>query len=181
MRAAMTTFIDSSDKELDKLLKADPRSKEDFQEFSTRIVEYIVKRHQHKPMYATFVEEHVRELAAPLKDIEVRKAASALTTLANEKQKEQRDKASGKKKTKAAAKPALGSAKATNKYVPGKLSLNILTYFTVIDTLIQRHMMRLWTTLALTISCRTTLCIAFVSLCACFCLYTHGCIIRVLE
>jgi translation initiation factor 3 subunit J len=41
----------------------------------------------------------------PLKDVEVRKAASGLTTLANEKQKEQRDKASGKKKLKAAAKP----------------------------------------------------------------------------
>jgi translation initiation factor 3 subunit J len=42
----------------------------------------------------------------PLKDVEVRKAASGLTTLANEKQKEQRDKASGKKKPKATAKPA---------------------------------------------------------------------------
>ena len=41
----------------------------------------------------------------PLKDVEVRKAASALTTLANEKQKQQRDKASGKKKAKASAKP----------------------------------------------------------------------------
>lgn len=53
----------------------------------------------------------------PLKDVEVRKAASALTTLANEKQKEQREKASGKKKPKAAGKPALGATKATNKSV----------------------------------------------------------------
>lgn len=60
---------------------------------------------------------HVRELAAPLKDVETRKAASALTTLANEKQKEQRDKASGKKKPKVAAKPALGSTKAASKSV----------------------------------------------------------------
>jgi translation initiation factor 3 subunit J len=47
----------------------------------------------------------------PLKDVEVRKAASGLTTLANEKQREQRDKASGKKKPKAVSKPALGGLK----------------------------------------------------------------------
>lgn len=51
----------------------------------------------------------------PLKDIEVRKAASGLTILANEKQKEQRDKASGKKKSKP-VKPVLGSSKVSNKY-----------------------------------------------------------------
>jgi len=39
-----------------------------------------------------------------------------LTTLANEKQKEQREKTIGKKKTKGTAKPVLGSAKA-NRYV----------------------------------------------------------------
>ena len=53
----------------------------------------------------------------PLRDVEVRKAASGLTTLANEKQKEQRDKTAGKKKTKGAAKPALGAAKVGSKYV----------------------------------------------------------------
>ncbi|EED80116.1 predicted protein, partial [Postia placenta Mad-698-R] len=47
-----------------------------------------------KPLYAAFLEHHVRELAMPLRDVEVRKTASVLTTLANEKQKEQRDKAS---------------------------------------------------------------------------------------
>ena len=47
----------------------------------------------------------------------MRKAASGLTTLANEKQKEQRDKLSGKKKSKAASKPALGGAKSATKYV----------------------------------------------------------------
>ncbi|KAL5504219.1 HCR1 [Sanghuangporus vaninii] len=116
----------TSDKELDKLISFDPRTKEDFQAFSKRIVDYIIKRHQNKPLYASFVEHHVRELALPLKDVEVRKAASALTTLANEKQKEQRDKAGGKKKTKAAAKPALGSTKAL-----GKLDTN--AYDEVLD------------------------------------------------
>ena len=51
----------------------------------------------------------------PLRDVEVRKAASGLTTLANEKQKDQRDKTSGKKKTKGSTKPGLGAAKVANK------------------------------------------------------------------
>ena len=106
----------SSSKELDYLISSQPRTKEDFQELSNKIIEYIIKRHQNKPLYPTFVEYHVRELSAPLKDVEVRKASSALTTLANEKQKEQREKTIGKKKTKGATKPVLGSAKA-NRYL----------------------------------------------------------------
>lgn len=112
MRAYLSDWIGSSSKELDSLISFQPRTKEDFHEFSSKIIEYIIKRHQHKPLYHAFVEHHVRELSQPLKDVEVRKAASVLTTLANEKQKEQRDKTSGKKKAKAAAKPVLGSAKA---------------------------------------------------------------------
>ncbi|KIJ66935.1 hypothetical protein HYDPIDRAFT_180585 [Hydnomerulius pinastri MD-312] len=107
----------SSSKELDSLISANPRTKEDFQAFSGQIMEYIIKRHQEKPLYASFVEYHVRQLAEPLKDVEVRKAASGLTTLANEKQKEAKDKASGKKKPK--PKPVLGSAKITSKFDTG--------------------------------------------------------------
>ncbi|OJA11319.1 hypothetical protein AZE42_08593 [Rhizopogon vesiculosus] len=109
----------SSSSELNSLISADPRTKEDFQDFSANIIEFIVKRHQSKPLYASFIEHHVRELCQPLKDVETRKAASALTTLANEKQKEQRDKASGKKKPKAATKPGLGGAKVMNKLDTG--------------------------------------------------------------
>ena len=97
------------------LVSFTPQSKEDFQKLSTMLIDYVLKRHQSKPLYPTFVEMHVREMAQPLKDVEVRKAASALTTLSNEKQKEQRDKASGKKKPKAASKPALGAAKVNTK------------------------------------------------------------------
>lgn len=105
----------TSSSELDSLISTDPRTKEDFQNFSAKIIEYIIKRHQQKPLYASFVEHHVRALAEPLKDVEVRKATSGLTTLANEKQKEQRDKASGKKKPKMAGKPGLGPAKLVSK------------------------------------------------------------------
>ncbi len=80
------------------------------------ITEFIIKRHQNKPLYPAFVEHHARELAMPLKDVEVRKAASGLTTLANEKQKEARDKASGKKKPKSTMKPALGSSKVAGRW-----------------------------------------------------------------
>lgn len=63
----------------------------------------------------------MKELCAPLKDVEVRKAASGLTVLANEKQKDQRDKASGKKKPKAATKPVLGSSKVSGRQVSATL------------------------------------------------------------
>lgn len=105
----------SSDADLDEILKSTPKTKEDFIALSDAIVAHVVKRHQDKPLYATFVEHHVRALAAPLRDVDVRKAASGLTTLANEKQREQREKASGKKKPKSAGKPILGASKVGNK------------------------------------------------------------------
>ncbi|TFK36656.1 eukaryotic translation initiation factor 3 subunit J [Crucibulum laeve] len=109
----------TSSSELDSLISFQPRTKEDFQTLSSRIIDFIVKRHQNKPLYASFVEHHVRELAMPLKDVEVRKAASGLTTLANEKQKEAKDKASGKKKAKGAAKPGLGGSKVSSRMDTG--------------------------------------------------------------
>ncbi|KAH9945054.1 translation initiation factor eIF3 subunit [Epithele typhae] len=110
-----TALGGTSSKELDSLISAQPRTKEDFIQFSDMVIEYVIKRHQSKPLYATFLEHHTRALAEPLRDIEVRKVASGLTTLANEKQKEQRDKASGKKKPKATTKPALAAAKPSGK------------------------------------------------------------------
>lgn len=110
-----TTVKGSSDADLDNILKSTPKSKEDFVALSDAIIAHIIKRHQDKPLYGSFVEHHVRALAAPLRDVEVRKAASGLTTLANEKQREQRDKLSGKKKPKSAGKPILGASKLGNK------------------------------------------------------------------
>jgi len=109
------TIKGSSDADLDKILKSTPKTKEDFAALSDAIIAHVIKRHQDKPLYSTFVEHHVRALAAPLRDVDVRKAASGLTTLANEKQREQRDKASGKKKPKSAGKPVLGASKLGNK------------------------------------------------------------------
>ncbi|KLO09742.1 translation initiation factor eIF3 subunit [Schizopora paradoxa] len=102
------------DKDVEKLVSFDCRTKENFQDFTTLLIETVIKRQQKRPLYPFFVEHFARELAAPLKDSEVRKVASSLSTLANEKQKEARDAASGKKK-KAAAKPVLGSTKASGR------------------------------------------------------------------
>jgi len=105
----------SDDADLDQILKSTPKSKEDFVALSDAIIAHIIKPHQDMPLYAAFVEHHTRALAAPLRDVEVRKAASGLTTLANEKQREQREKLSGKKKPKSAGKPVLGASKLGNK------------------------------------------------------------------
>lgn len=129
-------IIGTSSSELDSLISFQPRTKEDFQKLSDRIMEFIIKKHQSKPLYASFVEHHARAIAQPLKDVEVRKAASGLTTLANEKQKEARDKASGKKKTKGTSKPVLGSSKVSSKYVLIRIFLAILrsSTFSRLDT-----------------------------------------------
>jgi translation initiation factor 3 subunit J len=106
-------FLGTSSSELDSILSAQPRTKEDFQKLAAQINELVIKRHATKPLYNAFIEHLAREMAQPLKDVEVRKVASGLTTLANEKQKEAKDKSGGKKKK--AAKPALGGAKTVNK------------------------------------------------------------------
>jgi translation initiation factor 3 subunit J len=88
---------------------------DDFNTFTTTVSDMIVSRHGDSPLYAVFVENFVKALCTPLNDVEVRKTASGLTTLANEKQKAQKDAQGGKKKSKGAAKPALGAAKAMSR------------------------------------------------------------------
>ena len=73
----------------------------------------IIDKFGSKALYASFVEHHVKAVCGPLRDLETRKASSALATLANEKQKAAKDAAGGKKK-KGAAKPALGLSGAKN-------------------------------------------------------------------
>jgi len=108
------TSVNDAPSDLASIQKADPKTKDEFIALSRQIMELVISKHQDKPLYATFVEHHVKELASSLRDVDVRKAASSLTALANEKQKESKDKTGGKKK-KGAAKPALGGAKTVNK------------------------------------------------------------------
>ena len=97
--------------DINSILNANPKTKEEFVVLSRQIFELVVKRHQNKPLYATFVEAHAKELVTPLRDVDVRKVASGLTALANEKQRELKGGGAGKKKNK----PALGSNKALAK------------------------------------------------------------------
>ena len=92
----------SNSTNLDSLLGENPLTKEEFEAFSRKVYDIIIKPHINKPLYAGFVETHVRQLCEPLKDSEVRKAASGLTTLASMKQQGAKDKANEKKKPKAA-------------------------------------------------------------------------------
>ncbi|EJD47270.1 translation initiation factor eIF3 subunit [Auricularia subglabra TFB-10046 SS5] len=101
--------------QLNALLTFSPKTKDDFAQLSDKLINLVLKQHMSKPLYPTFCEMFARELAAPLRDVETRKVASTLTALANEKQKEQRDKTSGKNKKKTASKPALGLGKVAAK------------------------------------------------------------------
>lgn len=84
--------------------KINPKSKEEFDEFSKLLVERI-RKHEKQSMYTNFINEFIRELCLPLKDADVRKFANTLSTLANEKQKQIREKEKPKKKGK--SKPSL--------------------------------------------------------------------------
>lgn len=138
------------------VLNANPKTKEEFAVLSRQIFELVIKRHQDKPLYAAFVEAHAKELANPLRDVEIKKVASGLTALANEKQKEAKDKGKSKKKP---PKPVLGSSKALGKYVSdSEMHLDCSRWrmlMFVVPGLIQSYTTKLWTTSVTiqTISC----------------------------
>lgn len=81
----------------------------EFDALAEDISSLIIEKHGSNPLYAKFVEALAKGLCGPLRDVDTRKTASALTALGNEKQKAQKDAAGGKKKK--AGKPALGAAK----------------------------------------------------------------------
>ncbi|KAG0175499.1 Translation initiation factor 3 subunit J component [Apophysomyces sp. BC1034] len=82
-----------------------PKTRVEFEAYQKRLAEMITA-HSKSMNYATFVEKLVRELAAPLKDMDVRKAASTLTALANDKQRQAKEALKTKKK----GKPQLAGA-----------------------------------------------------------------------
>ncbi|KAG8991783.1 Translation initiation factor 3 subunit J component [Tulasnella sp. JGI-2019a] len=97
---------------LEALMNIDPTTEDELVDLSKRIINTIFKRLENKPLYATFIEYHIRELARPLQVVDIRNTASGLITLADEKQKEAKDS----RKT---AKPTLNTMK------PGKVDLAI--------------------------------------------------------
>lgn len=98
----------------DDLLSTNPKTKEEFEAYANKLADHLYNRHGSKAFYAEFIENFAKALCTPLKDLEVRKASSALATLANEKQRTARE--AGGKKKKGAAKPGLGLAKAGTGY-----------------------------------------------------------------
>lgn len=104
----------TGDAELDSLVGPNLRTKEDFEKFSEKIYRLLIKQHSGNSLFPGFIEHHTKLLCDTLRDVEIRKTAAGLTGLANQKQQDQRDKASGKKKSKLAA-PKEPGAKAGSK------------------------------------------------------------------
>ncbi|CAG8457719.1 9804_t:CDS:2 [Paraglomus occultum] len=92
-----------------KLDSINPRTKEEFDEFSKLLVEKI-RKHESKAAYPAFIQSFIRELCLPLKDGDVKKISTTLNTLANEKIRAAREKDKPQKK-KGKAKPTLAGGK----------------------------------------------------------------------
>ncbi|KAI9375385.1 eukaryotic translation initiation factor 3 subunit J [Aspergillus egyptiacus] len=78
-----------------------PTTKDQFANLTNTIAPLIAQQSK-KPQYALWLPEFVKQLAKELPSGDIKKVASALTTLSNEKMKEERAADKGNKKTKAA-------------------------------------------------------------------------------
>lgn len=82
----------------DALADLQPKTAAEFDEFKVALVDRIQK-YQTSRNYLEFLDNLVRDLARPLKDLDVRKISSTLNTLANEKQRNSKEsKKKGKNK-----------------------------------------------------------------------------------
>jgi translation initiation factor 3 subunit J len=93
----------STNGEVDDIASFRPKTKDEFDEFSTRLTN-IITAHGTSPQYAMFIAGLVKAIAEPLGSDDVKKVTSGLTALGNEKLKA--EKASGGKPKKG-KKPAL--------------------------------------------------------------------------
>lgn len=92
----------------DSVITMQPRTRAQFDTYAEKLAD-VVSKHEISPHFAYFVETFARKLVGPLKDVDVRKVASALTAIANEKQRLEKEKEKGGKKGKGKAKPTLAS------------------------------------------------------------------------
>ncbi|OBZ88516.1 Eukaryotic translation initiation factor 3 subunit J [Choanephora cucurbitarum] len=90
-----------------------PRTRADFEEFKKLLTDLILQQKNH-PNYATFLDQFAKDIAQPMKDMDVRKAASSLTALANDKQRQQKEALKNNKKTKGKTQPAKPAAPAAS-------------------------------------------------------------------
>jgi translation initiation factor 3 subunit J len=78
-----------------------PATKEQFTTLTNTLAPLLTAQSK-KPQYALWLPEFAKQLAKELPSGDIKKVASALTTLSNEKMKEERAADKGSKKTKAA-------------------------------------------------------------------------------
>lgn len=82
-----------------------PRTKQDYDALAENIAKAVVDLYGAKPLFPGFVESLCRALNVPLKDLDVKKVASTLSALGNEKQQAAKGPAKKGKK----GKPSLGT------------------------------------------------------------------------
>ncbi|ORZ14767.1 eukaryotic translation initiation factor 3 subunit J [Absidia repens] len=82
-----------------------PKTRVEFEAYRKRLAEMILATSK-SMHYASFVDQLARDIAGPLKDMDVRKAASTLNSLANDKQRQAKEATKSKKK----GKPTLAAA-----------------------------------------------------------------------
>jgi translation initiation factor 3 subunit J len=87
--------------DLSKYPLFNPATKGQFDALSATLVPLLTAASS-KPHYPLWVTAFVKQICADLPSSEIKKAASALTALSNEKMKEEKDKEKGGKKSKAA-------------------------------------------------------------------------------
>jgi translation initiation factor 3 subunit J len=78
-----------------------PATKSQFDALSATLVPLLTAASS-KPHYSIWISQFVKQICADLPSAEIKKAASALTALSNEKMKEEKEKEKGGKKSKAA-------------------------------------------------------------------------------
>ena len=87
--------------DLSKYPLFNPSTKGQFDSLSAALVPLLTTASA-KPHYSIWVSTFVKQICAELPSAEIKKAASALTALSNEKMKEEKEKEKGGKKSKAA-------------------------------------------------------------------------------
>lgn len=107
------TLDDTPEDLFTSIVSSKPTTKSDFTTLSKNVYAALIKRHENNPLFSAFVEQLSKDLCETLTAVQTRKVSSALSVLGNTKQQEERDKASGKKKT--TGKPKLGAAKPSSK------------------------------------------------------------------
>lgn len=87
--------------ELSTLSLFKPSTKSQFEALSTTLVPLLTSASS-RPHYSLWLQEFVKKIAADMPSTEIKKAASGLTALSNEKMKEEKAMEKGGKKSKAA-------------------------------------------------------------------------------